>query len=45
MRRLGPFFAVDLLEQIDDPEFAAEVIELYSHALAMDRLARERLGA
>jgi hypothetical protein len=44
--RLGPFTDAEILEQIaDDAEIVGEIVELHGHALAIDRLARERLGA
>jgi len=46
VRRLGPFTDTEVLEQIaDDAEIVGEIVELHGHALAIDRLARERLGA
>jgi len=46
VRRLDPFASVELVEQLaDDAEIVGEIVELHGHALAIDRLARERLGA
>lgn len=32
-------------ELADDPELEAEIVKAHGHALALDRMVRERLGA
>ncbi len=46
MRRLAAYEDPALVAELtENPELVRELVEMHEHALAFDRMARERLGA